>query len=358
MTNKKILVADDSLTIQKVIRLALSNEGYEIQAISDGNDALEQLSLFRPDLILIDLSLPNKSAIEVKEEVSQISDLDDTRFVLMSSAFEEVNEAHLEKAKFDGRLVKPFDPADLRKVINQVLEAQSLSSSISVPAPPNIDITPEPKSNFQPQSMTVEPPHHPEHEPRNSEFAEESETDIRELTESTIKMSGLDDFQWSINEKAALKTSHPSDLGKSESRAEVLGDITLSNLSREEPQLSTGENLTDGPNFSFSESSDTVEPAQVYREAPDFQEGTRTDTGIKSIEHSEIENHAQPISMEDMEALVSRQIGKTLEAMARDLFPKIAEKVIKSEIDRLLADPPSPNSADAKDSSSSRFFNP
>ena len=57
MSGKKLLVADDSLTIQKVIRLALSNEGYEIQAVSDGNDAIQQISLFRPDVILIDISL-------------------------------------------------------------------------------------------------------------------------------------------------------------------------------------------------------------------------------------------------------------------------------------------------------------
>src|SRR5213595_498171 len=66
MPGKKLLVADDSLTIQKVIRLALSNEGYEIQAVSDGNDAIQQISLFRPDVVLIDVSLPGKTAFEVK----------------------------------------------------------------------------------------------------------------------------------------------------------------------------------------------------------------------------------------------------------------------------------------------------
>ena len=52
--SKKILVADDSLTIQKVIRLALSGDGYEIQTVSAGKEALEQASLFRPDIFIID----------------------------------------------------------------------------------------------------------------------------------------------------------------------------------------------------------------------------------------------------------------------------------------------------------------
>src|SRR3954467_5102479 len=110
MASKKLLVADDSLTIQKVIRLALSNEGYDIQAVSDGNDAVQQISLFRPDVILIDVSLPGKSAFEVKREVNEHADLEEVRFVLMSSAFEKVDEAQAEEVHFHGRLTKPFDP--------------------------------------------------------------------------------------------------------------------------------------------------------------------------------------------------------------------------------------------------------
>src|SRR3954465_11142475 len=92
MPGKKLLVADDSLTIQKVIRLALSNEGYEIQAVSDGNDAIQQIALFKPDVVLIDVSLPSKSAFEVKAEINQQEDLSEIRFVLVSSAFEKVDE--------------------------------------------------------------------------------------------------------------------------------------------------------------------------------------------------------------------------------------------------------------------------
>jgi len=69
MIGKKLLVADDSLTIQKVIRLALSNEGYEIQTVSDGNDAIQQIAVFRPDVVLIDVSLPGKTAFEVKKSI-------------------------------------------------------------------------------------------------------------------------------------------------------------------------------------------------------------------------------------------------------------------------------------------------
>ncbi|MGZ3708565.1 MAG: response regulator, partial [Bdellovibrionota bacterium] len=121
MPGKKLLVADDSLTIQKVIRLALSNEGYEIQAVSDGNDAIQQIALFRPDVVLIDVSLPGKSAFEVKRAINEQGDLEEVRFVLMSSAFEKVDEPQAEEVRFHGRLTKPFDPAHLRQVLTDVL---------------------------------------------------------------------------------------------------------------------------------------------------------------------------------------------------------------------------------------------
>src|SRR3954464_8388838 len=99
MAANKLLVADDSLTIQKVIRLALSNEGYEIQAVSDGNDATQQISLFRPDVVLIDVSLPGKSAFEIKKDLNSQPDLSHIRFVLMSSAFEQVDESKVTEVQ-------------------------------------------------------------------------------------------------------------------------------------------------------------------------------------------------------------------------------------------------------------------
>src|ERR1700733_8592191 len=107
MLGKKLLVADDSLTIQKVIRLALSNEGYNIQTVSDGHDVIEQILLFRPDIILIDVSLPGRSALEIKRETNLNEEFKDIKFVLLSSAFEKMDEVPLEEANFHGRLSKP-----------------------------------------------------------------------------------------------------------------------------------------------------------------------------------------------------------------------------------------------------------
>lgn len=128
MAGKKVLVADDSLTIQKVIKLALSNEGYEIKTVSNGNEAVQEISLFRPDVVLIDVSLPGKNAFEVKQAVNTGSLFEEMKFILMSSAFEKVDEAQERDSNFHGRLTKPFDPAHLRQLIAEVLGVTHLQN--------------------------------------------------------------------------------------------------------------------------------------------------------------------------------------------------------------------------------------
>ncbi len=120
MMAKKLLVADDSLTIQKVIRLALAHEGYEIEAATEGSEAIQKIAIFRPDLVLLDIVLPGKNAFEIKQIINQDESLAFVRFVLMSSAFEKVDQNTCNELVFHGFLTKPFDPAYLRQVLVQV----------------------------------------------------------------------------------------------------------------------------------------------------------------------------------------------------------------------------------------------
>jgi CheY-like chemotaxis protein len=117
---KKILVADDSLTIQKVIRLALSGDDYEIQTVSDGKEAIEQASLFRPDIFIIDVSLPIFDAYQVREQLMKKPDLKNIPVILMSSAFEKVDDTRSKLLGFAGHLIKPFDPSHLRSTLLSV----------------------------------------------------------------------------------------------------------------------------------------------------------------------------------------------------------------------------------------------
>lgn len=208
MAAKKLLVADDSLTIQKVIRLALSSEGYDIQSVSDGNDALQQIALIRPDVVLIDVSLPGKTAFDVKRAINREVDLQFVRFVLMSSAFEQVDETQAQEVLFHGRLTKPFDPAHLREIIQQVLSTvparePDFASFVAPPTEPEAppapvfsDYVPDSASLGAPLSVNPPAPEVVQEAHRAAARSESpfnaTEEDIRQLTDSTIHMSGLD----------------------------------------------------------------------------------------------------------------------------------------------------------------------
>jgi two-component system cell cycle response regulator len=372
MLGKKLLVADDSLTIQKVIKLALSNEGYEIQTVSDGQDALQQISLFRPDVVLIDVSLPEKTAFEVKREVDEQSDLGFTRFILMSSAYEKVDEAAYKALGFHGRLTKPFDPAHLRKVLNETLEKALAERTERTalhtrPAPP----PPEAPISMPPMPAAPPPPVSPAHAPAPPpplSAQQPHDEDIRELTESTIKMSGLDDLQWSVQERAAKKpeASPPpvpaapapayqepflppppkmTDLGVTQfSLKESASDYSPISLPEHDDQFA----VTAGAAHDFPPSMPAPPPIQ-YAEEPrqdayqatesDFSASVDHDTGLHDIPGiSQAQPNVMPITTAQMEELLKKQLQETLEAMAKKMLPEIAERIIRAEIHRLLSE--------------------
>ena len=71
----KILVADDEQNIIKLLRLYLRNEGYEVVAAADGRQALERFSAESPDLVLLDLMMPELGGLEVCTEIRKRSDV-------------------------------------------------------------------------------------------------------------------------------------------------------------------------------------------------------------------------------------------------------------------------------------------
>lgn len=306
MSGKKILVADDSLTIQKVIRLALSNEGYEIQAISDGADAIQHIATFRPDVVLIDISLPSRSAFEIKREANSMPDHPGIKFILMSSAFEKIDEAQAAEVGFDGRLTKPFDPAHLRQILTDVLHtAMAPPSQIPDFSPPEMPELPKPPSEIptiEAPSMALPTASDDElwgkHEEPAAPPPRIPGDDIKQLTESTIRMSGLADMpnlpkeesDWQINEPSIQPPGSLSDLG--------------------------------GSTFQISGSS--------------RHQASRSEI---ELDHSPTPQQAPSFSMSDdpkIEEIVRSQVQATLEKLAKQILPEVAERVIKAEINRLL----------------------
>ena len=88
----KVLLADDSVTIQKVVGIIFANEGYELTTVASGNAAIEKAIEIKPDVMLVDALMPGKNGYEVCREVRQDPALRHIAILLMTGAFEVVDE--------------------------------------------------------------------------------------------------------------------------------------------------------------------------------------------------------------------------------------------------------------------------
>ena len=127
---KKILLADDSLTIQKVVELTLAGTDYELTSVSNGQKALESLRQSRPDLILADVVMPEKNGYEVCEAVKSNSATAGIPVVLLSGTFEPFDRERAERVGADRIVSKPFNAQHLLD------ELEALLKSVAVASPP------------------------------------------------------------------------------------------------------------------------------------------------------------------------------------------------------------------------------
>lgn len=125
---RKLLLADDSITVQRVIELTFSDEGLDIVTVGDGTRAIECLQRDRPDIVLADLSMPGADGYEVADHVKHGSDLvSHTRVVLLTGAFEPVDQERARLLGVDGVLAKPFEPQVAIELVRQLLKQPPLS---------------------------------------------------------------------------------------------------------------------------------------------------------------------------------------------------------------------------------------
>jgi CheY-like chemotaxis protein len=448
----KILIVDDSVTMHKVIQMALVREGYEIQAAWDGNEAINQLAVFRPQVVLIDATLPGLDAFAVKRAADEQFPLGGPKFVLIASAAERVDEAKVKAAHFHGRLTKPFDPAQLRALLSELLERKDKTGT-GIQRPPGMGknertgtgiqrpaastgertgtgiqrppqqqaptLPPRPTSLTPPPSpvptrgipahapeppaqFDADPSFDPEWRPDTTgisapmEMTPEAPRDvpmdpnaeIKKLTESTIRMSGLDDLGWSVDEsvaktpEAAFSPPPPppqpvaeTPPPKAESprhsapsfESEPSGfewkpdQFDLPSFNSDEPSMRPTESHADFGSNNLEERSglfsgqDFTAQFQVNPNTPHERESASTHalppTPLFELSGSFAKPAAAPMApattheviqapasvpMHEVEAMIAREVERRLGEITRSMLPELAERVIREEIRKLL----------------------
>ena len=108
----KILVADDNSNIQKMVVLALKDQGIDVVAVGNGEAAVRKISDVKPDLVLADVFMPVRNGYEVCQYVKGDSSLAHIPVILLVGAFDPLDEQEAQRVGADGVLKKPFVPPD------------------------------------------------------------------------------------------------------------------------------------------------------------------------------------------------------------------------------------------------------
>jgi CheY-like chemotaxis protein len=118
LAGRKLLLADDSATIQKVIDLTFADEGVRVVAVGNGQEAIEKLLEDEPDIVLADVFMPSPNGYEVCEYVKTNEKLKHIPVMLLVGSFEPFDEAEARRVGADDILTKPFQ--SIRRLIDRV----------------------------------------------------------------------------------------------------------------------------------------------------------------------------------------------------------------------------------------------
>ncbi|MFQ5960058.1 MAG: PleD family two-component system response regulator [Candidatus Methylomirabilales bacterium] len=130
----QVLVADDSVTIQKVVGLTLSRSGVELIQARSGEEALRKAREIKPDLMLIDHSMGDRTGQQLCAEIRQDPRLKDVPIILMAAALEPLDEAAARGAGASDVVTKPFESQALIDKVKQLLASPIAPAAAPQPA--------------------------------------------------------------------------------------------------------------------------------------------------------------------------------------------------------------------------------
>lgn len=126
MNDKKILLIDDEHDILEILSYNLEKEGYQVFTADNGTDGIEKAKQILPDLILLDVMMPDKDGIETCQELRKIRELQKTLIVFLSARSEEFSQLAGYQAGANDYVVKVIKPKVLISKVNALLKLTSL----------------------------------------------------------------------------------------------------------------------------------------------------------------------------------------------------------------------------------------
>ncbi len=156
---KTLLLADDSVTIQKVVGISFANEDVRIVTVDNGDDAVARAKEIRPDIVLADVVMPGKSGYEVCAALKGDPALAHIPVLLLTGTFETFDEDRAARVGADGHITKPFEAQALVELVSaRLANAGPSRSAPAAGAKAAAAAEPEPFDFLEPEAATASRP--------------------------------------------------------------------------------------------------------------------------------------------------------------------------------------------------------
>lgn len=341
----RVLLADESSTIKKVMQLALSDFAVEVKAVPVGLDVLSVAKSFKPDIVFADVLLTKRSGYEVCLDLKNDSATQNIPVVLMWSGFMEIDEVKASECRADRRLEKPFDADHLRSIVNDLVQktkSNPISQFVTFPEMPefeegtkdsaaqnaNIYAIPEDKEDGfinipELDEVETHPLDVPGEEfsavpltatPKSEEEQDEGGWAHQDLTKFKIQLPESDPNDF------AAKFVIPQDEELDNAHIEVAGDFE--EISFDKPEAKAEALVRETTRTVKDQMMQTLQKGSAPKAAtPNAQPNTQSKVDLDP---------------NMMEKIVREEAREMIESICWKVIPEIAERVIREEINKVL----------------------
>ena len=367
LAGRKLLLADDSITIQKVVDLTFSDEGAHVLCVDNGRDAIAVLEKFTPDIILADVFMPEVNGYELCDYIKQNEKLKQIPVMLLVGSFEPFDEEEARRVGANEILTKPFQ--SIRRLLDKVgLMVSSRPSEEQIPTAelPQTEEVSEPEAEklstaeleittADTQPLPPELKHVVEESAANAARAEANQA-VNQATEVTasyeatgselLELGDLnrgialdDDFVLDVDldevpEPSPSEPAFQSFAFRSRAKSQFADTLSFSGANGSSTAVAEAE-----PVATTAELVSPVAEPQVEIAAPQVEEVTPVPAAavVEAPSVSATPVSAGELSPEVIDAIARRAVEqlseKVVQEIAWEVVPQLAELMIKRQLD-------------------------
>ena len=121
MEQKKILIADDNENIREALTYLLEDEGYQLWLAKDGAETIEKVKEFRPDILFLDIMMPEINGYDVCQVIKSDPVLKSTYVIMLTAKGQVAEQEQGKEVGADEYIVKPFSPMEILTKIKNIM---------------------------------------------------------------------------------------------------------------------------------------------------------------------------------------------------------------------------------------------